>query len=150
MQIFVDTREKQHAITRIIAEFDKQGIQHFSTKLFCGDYQSLDNPRLVIDRKQNLNEVAGNVCQDHKRFVAELERANDAGIHIIILVEHGRDIKTLEDVVWWENPRIKESPKAVNGVKLYKIMKTISDKYGCEWKFCTKAQTGAEIVRLLS
>ena len=46
--ILVDSREKARAITKILAEFDRQGIKHVSTKLLVGDYQNLDNPRLVI------------------------------------------------------------------------------------------------------
>ena len=107
MTIFVDSREKARAIKLVLAEFDKQGIKHISNKLYVGDYQNLDNPKLVIDRKQNLNEVCNNVCQDHKRFVAEIERANEAGIKLIFLVEHGAGIKYLEDVNKWYNPRLK-------------------------------------------
>lgn len=145
----IDSREKPRAITRILAEFQKQGVKYYTSKLYVGDYMNLDNPRLVIDRKQNLNEVALNVCQEHKRFVDELTRARDAGIHLIILVEHGRSIETLEDVIWWDNPRLQVSPKAMTGEKLYKIMCTISEKYGCEWAFCQKANTGKKILELL-
>lgn len=145
----IDSREKPRAITRILAEFQKQGVKYYTSKLYVGDYMNLDNPRLVIDRKQNLNEVALNVCQEHKRFIDELIRARDAGIHLIILVEHGRSIETLEDVIWWDNPRLQVSPKAMTGEKLYKIMYTISEKYGCEWAFCQKANTGKKILELL-
>ncbi|MBQ1296687.1 MAG: hypothetical protein IIY21_21770, partial [Clostridiales bacterium] len=51
--------------------------------------------------------------------------------------------------VWWENPRLKESPKAIRGEVLYKIMKTISERYDMEWRFCEKSQTGKEILRIL-
>ena len=68
---------------------------------------SLDNPRLVIDRKQNLSELCGNVCQQHKRFVAELIRANQYGIKIVILCEHGGSVRSIDDVMRWKNPRIK-------------------------------------------
>ena len=150
MVIQIDSREKAHAIQKILAEFDKKGVKHYVSKLYVGDYMSLDNPRVVIDRKQNLGEVAGNVCQEHKRFTDELKRAEEAGIKVIILVEHSYDIKCLEDVVWWNNPRLKTSPKAIDGVRLYKIMKTIRDKYHCEWQFCSKQQTGKRILELLN
>ena len=57
MQIQIDTREKARAITKILAEFERQGVRHYSSKLYVGDYMSLDNPRLIIDRKQNLQEA---------------------------------------------------------------------------------------------
>lgn len=149
MTIFVDSREKARAIKLVLAEFDKQGIKHISNKLYVGDYQNLDNPKLVIDRKQNLNEVCNNVCQDHKRFVAEIERANEAGIKLIFLVEHGAGIKYLEDVNKWYNPRLKTSPLAVSGQRLFKILYSIQKKYGVEFMFCIKAETGKCIIELL-
>ena len=60
MQIQIDSREKARAIKKIVDEFDKQGIQHFISKLYVGDYMSYDNPRLVVDRKQGLSEVCSN------------------------------------------------------------------------------------------
>lgn len=150
MVIQVDSREKARAIQKIIAEFDNRGIKWFVSKLPVGDYQSLDNPRLVIDRKQNLLELCGNVCQQHKRFKAELERANEYGIKLIVLCEHGRGIKSLQDVMAWENPRLKESPLAVSGERLFRILTAMSNKYGVEFLFCTKQETGKRIVEILS
>lgn len=158
--IQVDSREKERAIKQIIAEFDKQGIKHYSSKLFVGDYMSLDNPKLIIDRKQNLTEICSNVCQDHERFRAELIRAQDAGIKLIILCEHGKGINSLEDIIWWDNPRIhkrvKENgkwidkkTKAMPGETLYKVLSTIERKYGVEFQFCDKSDTGKRIIEIL-
>ena len=97
MVILIDSREKARAIKDIVAEFDSRGIKHYSSKLFVGDYMSLDNPKVIVDRKQNLTELTSNVCQDHERFRRELQRAKDAGIQIIILVEHGSGISCVED-----------------------------------------------------
>lgn len=82
MDIQIDTREKQRAIRKIIKTFDENGVKHFSSKLLVGEYMSLDNPRLIIDRKQNLQELCGNVCQQHERFKKELLKAIDAGIQL--------------------------------------------------------------------
>ena len=149
MDIQIDSREKAKAIKKIISYFDANNIRHYSSKLFVGDYMSLDNPRLIVDRKQNLQELVGNVCQQHKRFTAELQRAQDAGIKIIILCEHGGSIKELSDVNKWYNPRIKTSPLAVSGQRLFKILFTISKKYNVDFVFCDKNKTGAKIVELL-
>ena len=149
MTIQVDTREKKKAIQKILGEFDRQGVKHFSSKLTVGDYMSLDNARLVIDRKQNLLELCSNVCQQHKRFVAELQRAKELEIHIIFLVEHGKNIKSLEDVHDWVNPRLKTSPNAVSGERLYKILSTLQTNYDTEFLFCDKASTGKRILELL-
>ena len=150
MRIFVDTREKARAIVKILEAFEDSGVQYASTKLYVGDYQNVDNPKVVVDRKQNLNELTNNVCQDHKRFIAEIHRANDMGIKIVFLCEHGPSIKTLDDVKNWKNPRLKVSPLAMSGERLHKILSTISAKYGCDFLFCTKAQTGKRIMEILS
>lgn len=146
----IDSREKARAIQKILAEFENQGIKHFVSKLPVGDYINLDNPKIAIDRKQSLAEVAVNVGQDHARFKRELERAQEYGIHLIFLVEHGGSIKTLEDVQNWNNPRLKEHPLALTGTRLYKIMLTMQNKYGIEWLFCDKRCTGKRIIEILS
>ena len=149
MTIQIDTREKQKAIQKIVAEFDKREISYFSSKLYVGDYMNLDNPRIIIDRKQNLAELCQNVVQGHKRFTRELQRAVDAGIKLIILCEHGGSIKKLEDVINWKNPRLKISPMAVSGERLYKILYSIQTKYNVDFLFCDKRNTGKRIIELL-
>lgn len=164
MDIQIDSREKAKAIQKILKEFDSQGVKYFSSKLLVGDYMNLDNPRLIIDRKQNLQELCGNVCQQHERFKKELIRAIEAGLQLIILIEHGNDIKSLEDVYFWQNPRKHEirwktvngqkiktvvSAKAVDGEQLYKSLCTIRDRYGVRFEFCNKNQTGKKIMELL-
>ena len=164
MQVQVDTREHKNEWERIQKQFDALGVQYFRSKLYVGDYQSLDNPRLVIDRKKDLNELCGNVCQQHDRFKAELIRAMQQNIKIVIMVEHGEDVKSLEDVYFWENPRKHEviwktvngkrvktvrSAKAIDGMQLYKSLCTIRDRYNVDFEFCTKEETGKRIVEIL-
>lgn len=149
MVIQIDSREKARAIKLILAEFDRQGIKHYISKLWTGDYMSLDNPRVIVDRKQNLTELCANVCQDHDRFRRELIRAQENGIQLIILCENGKGVESLEDVIFWENPRKKENNMAMTGDVLYKILNTLNRKYGVRFEFCTKEETGRKIVELL-
>lgn len=150
MVIQIDSREKQKAIKSIVSEFDRNGIKHISSKLYVGDYMNLEKPTTIIDRKQNLFEVANNVCQDHARFRKELIKATDAGIHLIFLVEHGYGIDCLEDVQNWQNPRLKESPLAVSGERLYKILSTMKNTYDFDIEFCQKKDTGKRIIEILT
>ena len=165
MDIQIDSREKARAIRNIIKTFDDNGVKHFSSKLLVGDYMSLDNPRLIIDRKQNLQELCGNVCQQHERFKRELLKAIEAGIQLVILVEHGPEINCLEDVWFWKNPRKHEvswrvvngkkekyvvSAKAVDGNQLYKSLCTIRNRYNVRFEFCEKKDTGKRILEILS
>lgn len=149
MTIQVDSREKPKAVKSILKHFDKEGITHFVSKLPVGDYISLDNARLAVDRKQNLNELASNVCQQHDRFKAELERANALGIKLIILCEHGQGVQTLDDVQGWTNPRLKSSPLAMSGPRLHKVLLTMSIRYGVDFLFCDKRNTGKRIIEIL-
>ena len=149
MTIQIDSREKARAIVGILDTFRERGVSFHTSKLYVGDYMSLDNARLVIDRKQSLGEVAGNLAQDHKRFRDECLRALDAGIKIVVLVEHGGGVKSLNDVFKWYNPRLYVTKSATPGPTLAKQMWTMAERYGIEWLFCEKADTGDEIIRLL-
>ena len=153
MIIQIDTREKPRAIQRILKDFQAHNVKFFKSKLYVGDYMNPKKPNVVVDRKQNLAEICGNVgstSKEHERFRDEIVRANDIGVKVIVLIEHGHGFQTLEDIQWWENPRLKESPRATDGRKLYKILKTMCDKYDMDVTFCEKNETGARIRELLS
>lgn len=146
--IFTDSREKARAIEKILCEFQKQGIQHFSTKLFVGDYMCPNNPLTFIDRKQNIGEIAQNAVGGHARFKAELDRAKSIEAKMYILIEQdridGKKIESLEDVILWEN-RYGE----VQGERIYRILKCWENKYDIKFVFCKKADTGKKIIELL-
>lgn len=148
MNLQIDTREKPAAIAPLLKHFDEVGIPYFRSKLYVGDYMSLHNAKRVVDRKHNMSEVAGNVCQGHQRFVAELCRARDAGIELIVLVQHPT-IRCVDDVFAWSNPRRRVSPQAISGQKLAKIMFTMAQKYGVRWQFCSSRQMAPRILELL-
>lgn len=175
MQIMIDTREKQHAIKKILEEFERQSVFYVSSKLYVGDYMNYDNPRMIVDRKQNLTEVCGNMTQQHTRFRNELIRAQELGIQLVILVEHSPKIKSVDDVENWVNPRRQQycrkygipasgdvaaniaefeshggARQPTPGSQLAKMMRTMSDRYGVRWEFCSKQDTGKRIVEILS
>lgn len=162
--IQIDTREHQKELKRIEKQFDAMGIKHFRSKCYVGDYQSIDNGRLVVDRKKDLQELCGNITAQHDRFRRELVRSSQAGIKIIVLCEHGNGIKSLDDVAKWHNPRldmmkfavvdgrackVKAYPNATTGEKLSKALRTISEKYDVGFVFCDPSETGETIVKLL-
>lgn len=124
--ILIDSREKPKAITKIIKCFEENSIDYDTSKLYVGDYQSLDNPKIVIDRKQNLAEIMQNVTQ--KRFRDELIRAKKAGIHLIILIEHSKDITCIGDITKWKNPRLEYWK--------FKARKQLSQDLGGWFTFC--------------
>lgn len=162
-RIICDTREKPRAIVKILDTFDRRGIEVVHRALpFCDyrdpDWRDLEGHRIkhpgllepVVDRKANLGEVCLNMVQGRARFLRMIERAHNADCWPIILVEHSNRIKTLEDVIDWQNPRLKVSPYALNGERLYKIMKATAEHHGFSWEFCDKLHTGEKIIELLS
>ena len=148
--IYVDTREKPRAIQKILAYFEKKGEEVVRQKLDVGDYMLSPDGKISVDRKQNLAEVAVNLGKDRARFGKECQRAKEAGIQLVILVEHGGQIKDIEAVRVWQNPRLRISPYALSGPRIYQIMKTLTLKYGVQWEFCCKQSTGKRIIEILS
>ena len=167
MTIFEDTRNPIEKHLNIHNYCDANGIRIERTKLFVGDYTLPTNQTICIDTKQDLQEVYGNVIQSHARFKAEILRASSAGIRLIILVEQ-EGINSLEDVSRWKNPRAAQWHKTYNAQKagkmlkvkisssppisspkLASIMNSLSERYGVEWQFCDKSETGKRIVEIL-
>lgn len=149
MILLEDTRQQAKKHEKKHEWFAENGIEVVRTKLAVGDYTLPTDQSLCIDTKAGLLEVCGNVTQQHRRFVEELDLAKKLGIQLIILCEE-EGITALEDVKQWENPRLRHSPKALTGETLYKILKSIEERHGCRFLFCRKEEAGRMIVRLLS
>lgn len=143
-----DTRDKAGKHKNVDSYLEDNGHKIVRSKMYVGDITLLGNQSVCIDLKKNLLEVCGNVGQQHERFCNELRKAKEAGIKLIILVEQ-RGIASLSDVALWENPRLKESPLAISGKRLHKILCCLEKKYGCEFRFCDKSDTGKIICDIL-
>ena len=162
-----DTRDKPGKHDNVEKYLTAHGHKIVRSKLYCGDISLLNDQSVCIDLKQGLQEVYGNVIQDHERFKAEAVRARAAGIRLIVLVEEP-GIASIYDVPNWNNPRlarwkaISEAHKQGKRLnvkisafppapshKLGMIMHALSRKYGIEWQFCSKDQTGQRIIALL-
>lgn len=140
----VDTRERKWS--HIKKAFDDAGVQYQIHKLDFGDYRNEDRPWLVVDRKQNLNEVATNLCsKDSSRFWNELRGAYKEGIKIVILCEHGGQIHSVRDVAGWKN----KYSAYMSGAQLMSRMFDTSFAYGVEWQFCRKSETARRILEIL-
>ena len=149
MQIQIDSREKARAIKKIINEFKRQGVNYFVSKLFVADYCNLENPLVFIDRKQNIAEIAQNATSGHKRFKAELQRLDEIGGKMYILIEQeqigNKKISGLEDVMMWR-PKFGK----IIGLQIYRILAAWEHKHNIEFVFCAKKDTGKKIIELLS
>jgi ERCC4-type nuclease len=96
--IIVDSREKNNK--HICDCLSKKNIQYVIRKLDYGDYSfmikanelipedlSFEN-KIVIERKNSLEELSQNLCQKRKQFENELVRKKDC--KFILLIEKGR------------------------------------------------------------
>lgn len=150
--VIVDSREKPKAITRILEYFDKNGIEHVTSKMLFGDYMDYNRPQLVIDRKQNIAELAKNCTADHERFRNELDLVKKAGARLVILVEENRykdreewvSVHNITDLLRWSSPHTK-----VRGEKVYRVLASWTAKYPISVVFCDKRSTGRYIEKIL-
>lgn len=147
MILVEDTRQKvdQHGLKH--TGFKQAGIELIRCALPFGDY--CKPPAISVDTKQEMGEIASNLTAEHERFRHECERAQKAGCHLYVLVETEWNIKSVDDVHIWANPRRHYSPKAVTGKTLERIMRTMSHRYGVTFMFCRPSESAEMIVKIL-
>ena len=131
--ILVDTREKSNA--HIIEYFEKQGIKYEIKKLDYGDYscyipvvENIDNPMfdfreiISIERKADLNELAGNLTKGRERFENELKRVRGK---MILMIEGNSYVD-----LWRHDYRSEYNPTSYNA-----SLMTYRARYGLELNF---------------
>lgn len=144
MKVICDTREKKNG--HVLKYFEMCGVSYEVKKLDTADYQIEGKNDVVIDRKQNLEELARNLTNkgDKSRFWKEVRRSFKSKTKMIVLCEHSKNITCIEDVANWHS---KFSP--VSGRSLMNEISRVHMAYGIEFIFCSKAQTGKRILELL-
>lgn len=150
--LLIDSREKPKAIRSIVKYFYEIGLHHETSKLLIGDYMDWNRPGIVVDRKQNIAELAKNCTQDHERFRRELERAKKVGTTLVLLVEQNRykdrdgwiRVETIEDLMLWSSPHT-----TIVGEKIYRVLRSWMAKYPLQVQFCDKRQTGKRIIEII-
>ena len=142
--IICDTREKGHK--KILEHFDKVGQDYIVSKLDYGDYKLYKNNSVVIDRKDSLLELAGNLCHtsEHQRINREIERAKKDNCKDFIFLISENKIKSTEDIKNWSSPHTK-----VRGETLLKIMNTMKTRYNVRFIIVPKKNMGEMIIKLL-
>ena len=121
MTILHDSREQP--TKRAKKRYERFGCPHRRAVLNYGDYCAnatlpdgrmiLDEsgtvaPTCVIERKADLDEIAGNFCRGRDRFIREFERAKENGARIYLLIEDGSWMGIL-----FHSYRSKMSPNAL-------------------------------------
>ena len=153
MRIKVDNREKRN--DHIISYFKLLGLKMIDKKTtrdvrglnnvfivndICsiGDYCNLDNPNVFIERKADWNEFAGNCGRNHARFKRELERLDECGGRMIILIETKQPLST------WKNSRMKMTAEVMQ-----KIIDSWQTKHNFHLVQCNRHDAGEFIYQLL-
>jgi len=149
MTLIEDTRQKVGKHTLKEEYFEQNGIKIVRSKLPVGDYANIKNMSVIVDTKENIQEVIGNVTKQHKRFISECELAKESGINLIILVENDDGVTKIADLYRWWNPRTRFSPKATTGRTLAKILHGIETRHGVTFEFCRPEEAGKRIIELL-
>lgn len=115
-----------------------------------------------------ISEFQSLYVKRHGFFHRGLKRAQNSGIRLIVLVENEDGIDDIDQLQDWVNPRRLrydkisnmhalgkwknvKLPKAepMNGERLAKSCRTMQQKYGVEFQFCSKNESGKKILELL-
>lgn len=147
--VLTDSREKWtqpgNTDAHIKSYFESHSIPYIVQKLDVGDY-TYEGLNIAVDRKHSLDEVARNLTNrsDSSRFWREVRRAYQQGIQLVILVESGPSVLSINDVPKWKS---KYSP--VSGRTVQSEMIRLEQAYSVEWQFCSKRSTAKRIIEIL-
>ena len=150
-----DTRNQVGQHKNVEAYCKRMGITIVRQCLNVGDYMFPDG-QISVDTKADILELSHNVMSaDHRRFKAECERAKEAGISLVILVEEMPPFGRLD---MWEVPRFRSSGRfhrygdpmtLVDPKALRKACITMQEKYGVRFRFCSRRSSPSLIIKYL-
>ena len=143
--IIEDTRQKDGKHQQKHIGFEDLGVDLLRCKLPFGDYAL--PPAVSVDTKENLEEIAGNLCgsmKERDRFIRECKAAAAAGCQLVIMVEteHDGSLLDLGDI------RIGNG-MTVTGLQLYRAMTAVSGRYGVRFVLVRPENAAKEIVHIL-
>jgi ribosome-associated protein len=156
MLIVEDTRNQVGKHKAVNEYLESQGHKVVRSKMLVGDYMIANDGSVAIDTKMSVLELIADIYQQHDRFRRECQLAQEAGIQLYVLTEEelpgGRHDKLVSPK--WQtfnqhhhagDPKSMADPKRPR-----KALFTMQERYGVKFRFCSKENTGAEIVRLLT
>jgi hypothetical protein len=165
--LLIDTRQHAGKHETKNQWWERHGVPTAVKKLDFGDYMTHD-VSISIDTKRGIGELAGNLCgsrAEHERFKRECIRASDAGCKLIVLVEDVHKRTEIRQIATWVNDRcircgvchsgkavekcVRYSAKPVSGIRLYKTMHTMTERYGVEFRICAATDSARLICDIL-
>lgn len=162
-EIWCDTRQQDGKHRHVDDWFASHGVPFSYRKLDFGDYMT-EGSNVSIDTKRDVQELAGNLGRENRRFARECDRARDAGYRLIVLVEELEAYNDRENVKRWTSfvcrtcrkcdPHKSKSCKArrgkpVNGEQVAKAMTNFERDHGVRFMFCRRGDTARKICELL-
>jgi len=142
LKIITDTREQVNS--HITEHFESKKVETISRKLDIGDYSAmiddytLENS-VVVERKANIDEIAGNYTVNRQRFENEFLRAKANGVKVFLIIENC----SWGDILL-HNYRSKLNPKS-----LIASLLAWQVRYNITLTFCKPIETGQIIHGIL-
>lgn len=147
MKLIEDTRQQVGKHENKREYFSEHGHEVFRSKLAFGDYSL--TPTAAVDTKQDIQEIASNMCgsmKERSRFREECKLARDAGSKLIILIEDNT-YSSIDDL--YETTIRLRSGWTIKGDQLANAMIVMHERYGVDFMFCDPADSGRIIIELL-
>ena len=143
--IVEDSRQKVGKHQQKHIGFEDLGVDLLRCKLPFGDYAL--PPRISVDTKENLEEIAGNLCGSKKerdRFIRECKAAAAAGCQLVIMVETEHDGSLLD----LGGIRLGNG-MTVTGMQLHRAMTAVAGRYGVRFVLVRPEDAAKEIMHIL-
>jgi len=142
MLIVADSREQVNG--HVTGYLEKGKVAYTTRKLDTGDYSAMIGDMtlehdVVVERKANLDEIAGNFTADRQRFEDEFTRAKAEGLKVFLLVENA----SWGDILL-HNYRSKLEPKS-----LIASLLSWQIRFNITIIFCKPSETGQIIHGIL-
>lgn len=166
MQIIEDSRQQEGRHRNVASWMRAHGVDFAprARALPFGDYMR-DGSNISVDTKQSLDELAGNLGKQHRRFSGECRRSIAAGYRLVILTEAGARYSDPSEIAGWvgyacrkcglcdpldpSSRCSKYKAKPMTGARMLPIMASMERKYGTHFYFCDRRDTARTICEIL-
>ena len=135
LTVICDSREVVNG--HVTGYLDSKKIPHITRKLDTADYSAMIGDMtlehdVVIEKKNSIDEIAGNFTVDRQRFEDEFTRAKAEGLKVFLLIENC----TWSDI-FLHNYRSKLTPKS-----LIASLLSWQVRFNITIIFCKPSETG--------
>ena len=118
-------------------------LHHHPLKQLCYGQKSDVCFGCSVTAPQLLWKGRGGADAGGERFKREIKLVReDMKCDFVVLIRE--PIKSIEEVKSWSSKRTQ-----LTGDKLYKIMKTMEQRYGVLWRFCSREDAGKKIIDII-